>query len=186
MVGAILMLLGASIVLYCAWMKKLRDVPLRYGAAALVCGGMSVFLFGVVFALVRREYRIPLNPAWVMAAAIALVAAVGAFFALLAWGSLSDPKSRLGSRFREKSADAAQYILFESLMWVGIGLVVGAGSYNIYFGVAVFLCLALLLFLIVRREFKSDIEALDGPNDNPRANRLIGKSREPGSYHDRD
>jgi len=68
---------------------------------------------------------------------------------------LSDPNSRFGSRFREKSADAAQYLLlnatFESLMWVGFGLVVWAGSYSIYLGVAVFLCLVLLLLLIVRR-----------------------------------
>jgi divalent metal cation (Fe/Co/Zn/Cd) transporter len=190
MVGAILMLLGVSIVLYCAWMKKLRDVPLRYGVAALVCGGMSLFLFAVVFALVRQAYRVAANPAWVMAALIALAAAVGAFLALLAWGALSDPKSLLGSRFREKSADAAQYFLlnaaFESLMWVGFGLVIWAGSYSIYLGVVVFLCLVLLLLLIMRRQLKNDIEALDDPNDNPRANRLIGKSREPGSYHYRD
>jgi len=36
-------------------------------------------------------------------------------------------------------------------MWVGFGLVVWAGSYSIYLGVAVFLCLVLLLLLIVRR-----------------------------------
>lgn len=188
MVGAILMLLGASIVLYCAWMKKLRDVPLRYGVAALVNGGISLFLFGVVFAVLRQAYRGPPNPAWawVVVALITLVAAAGALFAVVAWGTLSDPKSRLGSRFREKSVDAAQYFLFESLMWVGFGLVVWAGSYSIYLGVAAFLCLALLFLLIVRRGLKSDIEALDDPNDNARANRLIGKSREPGSYHDQD
>jgi hypothetical protein len=37
----------------------------------------------------------------------------------------------------------------------------------------------------LRREFKLDIEALDA-NDNPRANRLIGKRRERGSYDYRD
>lgn len=174
-------------------MKKLRDVPLRYGVAALFCGGMSLFLFGVVFAVVRQVYRGPPNPAWawgVLAALVAVVAAAGAFFALLAWGALSDPKSRLGSRFRENSAEAAPYFLlnaaFESLMWVGFGLVVWAGSYSIYLGVAVFLCLVLSLLLLFRRELKRDIEALDYPNDNPRANRLIGKSRERGSYDYRD
>ena len=134
-----------------ARMKKPRDVPLRYGVGALFCGGMSLFLFGVVFAMVRQAYRGPPNPAWawgVLAALIAVVAAAGAFFALLAWGALSDPKSRLGSRFREKSVEAALYFLwnaaFESLMWVGFGLVGWAGSYSIFLGVAVFLCLVLL------------------------------------------
>jgi len=138
--------------------ERPRDVPLRYGVAALVCGGMSLFLFGVVFALVRQAYRVAASPAWsawVLAALVTVVAAAGALFALLAWGALSDPNSRFGSRFREKSADAAQYLLlnatFESLMWVGFGLVVWAGSYSIYLGVAVFLCLVLLLLLIVRR-----------------------------------
>ncbi|WP_159008706.1 hypothetical protein [Bradyrhizobium sp. S69] len=174
-------------------MKKLRNVPPRYRVAALVCGGMSLFLFGVVFAMLRQAYHVAVSSAWsvwVVAALIVLVAAVGAFFALLAWGALSDPKSRLGSRFREKSADAAQYLLlnvaFESLMWVGFGLVVWAAHYSVYLGVAVFLCLVLLLLVIMRRELKSDIEALDDPNDNPRANQLIGRSREPGSYDYRD
>lgn len=63
-------------------MKKLRAVPLRYRFAALVFGGASLFLFGVVFALVQQEYRVAASPAWeawVMAALIALVAAAGAF-----------------------------------------------------------------------------------------------------------
>jgi hypothetical protein len=47
-----------------ARMKKPRDVPLRYGVGALFCGGMSLFLFGVVFAMVRQAYRGPPNPAW--------------------------------------------------------------------------------------------------------------------------
>jgi len=174
-------------------MEKLRDVPLRYRVAALACGGMSLFLFGVVFAMLRQAYRVAASPAWsawVVAALIVLVAAVGALFALLAWGALSDPKSRLGSRFREKSADAAQFILlnaaFESLMWVGFFLIFWAGSYDTFLGLAVFLCWALLLLLIVRRGLKSDIDVLDDPNENPRANRLIGESREPGSYDYRD
>ena len=71
-------------------------------------------------------------------------------------------------------------------MWVGFGLVVLGGSFSIDLGAAVFLCLVLLLLLIARRELKSDIEALDDPHDNPRANRLISKSRVPGSYDYRD
>jgi len=174
-------------------MKKLRDVPLRYCVAALACGGMSLFLFGVVFAMLRQAYRVAASPAWsawVVAALIVLVAAVGAFFAFLAWGALSDPKSRLGSRFREKSADAAQFILLnaalESLMWVSFFLIFWAGSYDTFLGLAVFLCWVLLLLLIVRRGLKNDIKALDDPNDNPRSNRLIGKNRERGSYDYRD
>jgi hypothetical protein len=85
-------------------MKRLRDVPLRYRVAALVNGGISLFLFGVVFALLRQADRIAPNPAWnwVLAALVALVAATGAFFGLLTCGALSDQKSRLGSWFREK------------------------------------------------------------------------------------
>jgi hypothetical protein len=81
-------------------MKKLRDVPLCYRVASLLYGGISLFLFGVVFALVRQADRAAANQAWawvVMAALIALIAATGAFFALVAWGALSDPKSRLGA-----------------------------------------------------------------------------------------
>ncbi|MGZ5870492.1 MAG: hypothetical protein ACXWKP_00075 [Bradyrhizobium sp.] len=109
-------------------MKKLRDVPLRYRFAALIFGGTSIFLFGVVFALVRQEYRVAASQAWeawVMAALIASVAAAGAFFALEAWVALSDPKSRLGSWFQRKTsvADAAEVMVFqlcvEGSMWVG-------------------------------------------------------------------
>jgi hypothetical protein len=173
-------------------MKKLRDVPLRYRVAAVVYGGISLFLFGVVFALVRREYRIPMSPAWVMAALIALVAAVGAFSALAAWGALSDPKSRLGSWAQRKMsvADAAEgavgLLCGEAFVWVGVLLTLLAGSYSTYMGAAALLCWVLFFVLIVRRELKRDIKALDDPNDNPRANRLIGKRRERGSYDDRD
>jgi lysylphosphatidylglycerol synthetase-like protein (DUF2156 family) len=173
-------------------MKNLRDVPLRYRVAALVCGGISLFLFGVVFALLRQADRIAPSPAWdwVLAALIALIAAAGALFGLLAWGALSDPKSRLGSRFRENSADAAQTALGllcgEVFAWGGVFLSLLAGSYSIYLGVAAFLCWVLLVVLFFRRGLKRDIEALDDPNDNPRSNRLIGKSRERGSYHYRD
>jgi hypothetical protein len=156
-------------------MKKLRDVPLRYGVAALVCGGMSLFLFGVVFAVLRQADRVAPTPAWawVLAALIAVVAAAGAFFGLLAWGALSDQKSRLGSWFGRKSLDAPPYFLwsaaFESSMWIGIFLVVWAGSHDIFLGLAVFLCCVLLLLLIVRRGLNSDIEALDDLNDDRRA-----------------
>jgi hypothetical protein len=175
-------------------MKKLRDVPLRYRVATLVYGGISLFLFGVVFALVRQEYRIAANPAWsrlVIAALNALVAAVGAFCALAALGALSDPKSRLGARVQKMPlADAGPFLLCsaasEAFWWGGFFLIFLAGSYDTFMGVAVFFCWVLLLLLIVRRALKHDIEALDDPNDNPRANRLIGKSRELGSYDYRD
>jgi hypothetical protein len=173
-------------------MKKLRDTPLRYRIAALVCGGISLFLFGVVFALVRQANRVAASPAWsvwVVAALISLVAAVGAFFAIVALGALSDPKSRLGSRFREKSVDATHYFLasmaFDSLILGGGLLPFLAGSYIISLGVAAFLFWVLSLVRFSQRGLKSDIEALDDPNGN-RASRLIGKSGEPGSYDYRD
>jgi hypothetical protein len=166
-------------------MKTLRDAPLRYRIAAFAWGAMSLFLFGVVFALVRQAYRGPPNPAWawgVLAALIAVVAAAGAVFAIVAWGALRDPKSRLGSWVQEKKADALFYGCGDALIQFGFLLILWAGSYGIYLGVAAFLCWMLLLVLFFRRGLKRDIETLDDPNDNPRANRLIGKHREPGSY----
>jgi hypothetical protein len=165
-------------------MKKLRDVPLRDGVAALVCGGISLFLFGVVFAMLRQAYRFTENQAWGWGVLAALVAAAGACFGLVAWAALSDPKSRLGSWFGKKDADILSSLwgaAFEVLMWVGFGLVSLAGSYDIFLGVATFLVGALLLIRFFPQGLKRDIETLDDPNDNPRANRLIGKSREPES-----
>jgi hypothetical protein len=173
-------------------MKKLRDVPLRYRVVALACGGISLFLFGVVFAVLRQAYRTSPNSAWaweVLAALVAVVAAAGACFGLVAWAALSDPKSRLGSWFGKKAADILSSLssaALECLMWVGFFLISLAGSYDIFLGVAAFFCCVLLFLPIVRRALKSDIEAPDDPNDNPRANRLIGKSRERGSYDYRD
>src|ERR1700721_3134618 len=63
---------------------------LRSGATSISRGGKSSLGDGSTYSLGRCS---------------------GRFFALLAWGALSDPKSLLGSRFREKSADAAQYFL---------------------------------------------------------------------------
>jgi hypothetical protein len=39
-------------------LKTLRDIPLRYRVAALVYGGISLFLFGVVVGLLRQADRI--------------------------------------------------------------------------------------------------------------------------------
>ena len=174
-------------------MRKLRDVPLRYSVAAVVFGGISLFLFGVVFALVQQEYRVAASlawPTWLMAALIALVAAAGAFFALVALGTLSDPKSRLGSWVHDEAEGTVAYLCSEGLLWGGGFLILLGGSHSSYIevavGVAVLLCWVLFFVLIVRRERKLDIKALDDPNDNPRANRLIGKRRERGSYDDRD
>ena len=167
-------------------MKKLRDVQLRYCFAAPVFGGISLFLFGVVFALLRQvDHRIEPNPAWawVLAALIALVAAAGAFFALVAWGALSDPKSRLGSWVQEKYLpDAVLLLCSEGLMWGGFFLILWGGSYSIYIGAVVGVAVLLCWVLFFRRVFKLDIKALD----DPRPNRLIGKRRERGSYDDQD
>jgi hypothetical protein len=107
-----------------------------------------------------------------------MVAAAGALFAIVAWGALSDPKSRLGSWVQEKKADALFYGCGDALIQFGFLLILWGGSYSIYIGVAAFLCWVLLLVLFFRRGLKRDIETLDDPNDNPRANRLIGKHRE--------
>jgi hypothetical protein len=105
-------------------MTKLGDVPPRYRiAASLLFGGISLFLFGAVFALVRQaDHAARRYQAWdwlVIAALIGFVAATGAFFALVAWGALSDPKSRLGAWVRKRPlADAVQYFLVEAVMLV--------------------------------------------------------------------
>ncbi|HEX7921900.1 MAG TPA: hypothetical protein VF583_13165, partial [Bradyrhizobium sp.] len=59
---------------------------------------------------------------------------------------------------------------------LGILLIFLAGSISIYAGLAALLCCALVPTLLLRREFRRDIEALDDPTDNPRANRLIGNA----------
>jgi len=170
---------------YVAPMEKPRDVPLRYRVAALVCGGISLFLFGVVFALLRQADRITPNPAWdwVLAALVALIAAAGAFSGLLTWGALSDPKSWLGSRLREKSADAADTagalffgevvgrVIVWGTWWACVSLFILARSYSSYTGVAAILCGLLILVLAVWQALKADIKALNDPDDDPRSNR---------------
>jgi hypothetical protein len=172
-------------------MKNLRDVPLCYRvASSLIFGGMSLFLFGVVFALVRQADRAAANQAWgwvMVTALVAVVAATGALFAVVAWGALSDPKSRLGAWVQKRPlADGVHYAASEAFLWGGFFLIYLAGSYDIFMGVAVFFCWVLLLLWILRRGLNRDVEALDDPNDNPRTNRLIGRSRERGSYDYRD
>jgi hypothetical protein len=83
---------------------------------------------------------------------------------------------------RKLSSNAKQavgYLCGEAFVWVGLLLTLFGGTYSIYTGVAAFLCWVLFLVLIVRRELKLDIKAL---NDNARANPLISKRRDRGSY----
>jgi membrane-bound ClpP family serine protease len=105
--------------------KKRRGISLRYRVAGFfLFGGMSLFLFGVVFVLVRRVTadQFGTGPAWAWAlvvACIALTAAAGVFFALVAWGAVSDQKSRLGAWIQQSPlADAVHHFLFESAMLV--------------------------------------------------------------------
>ncbi|QOZ33167.1 hypothetical protein [Bradyrhizobium sp. CCBAU 53421] len=172
-------------------MKYLRDVPLRYRvASSLIFGGMSLFLFGVDCALVRQANRAAANQAWgwvVVAALVAAIAATGAFFALVAWGALSDPKSRLGAWVQERPlADGVHYAASEALLWGGLFLIYLASGYDIFMGVAVFLCWVPLLLWFLRRGLERDVEALDDSNDSLRTNRLIGRGRERRSYDYRD
>jgi hypothetical protein len=172
-------------------MKNQRDVPLCYRVAfSLIFGGMSLFLFGfAVFALVQQADRAAANQAWesvVIEAFFALIAAAGAFCALVAWGALSDPKSRLGAWVQKRHlANAVHYAASEGFLWGGLFLIYLAFAYDIFMGVAVFFCWVLLALWILRR-LNRDVEALDDPSGNPRTNRLIGGSRERGSYDYRD
>jgi hypothetical protein len=170
-------------------MNNLRDVPLRDRFAALVFGGTSLFLFGVVFALVKREYRVAASPAWeawMVAALIITVAAAGAFFALGARAALIDPRLRLGSWFRRKMfvADAAELMVLqlvtEGSMWGGFALIPLGGRYSIM-GFALLFCSGLIVFLVLRY-----VKSPEDTDDEPRANGLIGKRHERGSYDDRE
>ncbi|WP_198961027.1 hypothetical protein [Bradyrhizobium sp. UFLA03-84] len=76
--------------------------------------------------------------------------------------------------FAEIATAMVGYACGEVLAYAGVFLILLAGSFNIWAGLVALLCCALLVTLIVRRELKQDIRALDDPNDNPRANRLIG------------
>lgn len=102
-------------------MKELREAPLHYRvAASLLFGGISLFLFGVVFALVRQADHAAADQVWgwvVVATLIAVTGATGAFFALVAWGAFSDPNSRLGAWVQKRNlVGAVQYFLFEGAM----------------------------------------------------------------------
>ncbi|WP_146988538.1 hypothetical protein [Bradyrhizobium macuxiense] len=104
-------------------MKILRDVQLRYRvAASLLYGGMSLFLFGVAVALVRQADHAAADQAWgwvVIAALIAVIAATGIALALVAWGALSDPKSRLGAWVQKRPlADGVHHMLGEAAILV--------------------------------------------------------------------
>jgi hypothetical protein len=70
--------------------------------------------------------------------------------------------------------------------WAGVYLFFLARSFSSYTGVAAISCGMLILVLVAWRALKADIKALDDPNDDPRANRLIGKRREGRSYDYRD
>ncbi|MCP1844837.1 nitrate reductase gamma subunit [Bradyrhizobium sp. USDA 4524] len=87
---------------------------------------------------------------------------------------LADFVAKRRPSFADIATTAVAYVCGEAFGWAGAFLILLAGSISIYAGLAVLLCLALFVTLIVRRELKRDIRALDDPNDNPRANRLIG------------
>ncbi|MGY4498671.1 hypothetical protein ACVWYH_002602 [Bradyrhizobium sp. GM24.11] len=80
-----------------------------------------------------------------------------------------DPKSNLSLADRAKGAIA--YVCGEVFFWFGFLLAVWGATYSIYLGLAVFLGWVLLFVLMVRRELKRDIEALDDPNQLTRRRR---------------
>ncbi|WP_050422071.1 hypothetical protein [Bradyrhizobium tropiciagri] len=87
---------------------------------------------------------------------------------------LADFLAKRRPSFAEIATSVVAYACGEALVYAGAFLILLAGSFNIWAGLVVLLCCALLVTLIVRRELKLDIRALDDPSDNPRANRLIG------------
>ncbi|UGA46507.1 hypothetical protein HU230_0010890 [Bradyrhizobium quebecense] len=89
---------------------------------------------------------------------------------------LADFVPKAKRSFADAVTWAVAYVCAEAFGWAGGFLIVLAGSFSIYAGLAVLLCLALFVTLIVRRELKLDIRALDDPGDNPRANRLVGNA----------
>ena len=83
--------------------------------------------------------------------------------------------------FKEKMRYSVQFTLVyggvEAFFWIGLFLVALGCSFSIYLGLALFTCWALIPALLLRRVLKLDIEALDDPNDNPSANRLLRDAR---------
>ncbi|HEX7920809.1 MAG TPA: hypothetical protein VF583_07640, partial [Bradyrhizobium sp.] len=71
------------------------------------------------------------------------------------------PKRRLS--WAEIARLAVLQFCGEALGWLGILLIFLAGSISIYAGLAALLCCALVPTLLLRREFRRDIEALDDP-----------------------
>jgi hypothetical protein len=76
-------------------------------------------------------------------------------------------------RWENRAKGALTYACVEVVGWSLIGLVCLGAAINIWMGVAVAFCVAVLLFLIVRQILIRDIEALNDPNPNRRASRLI-------------
>lgn len=81
----------------------------------------------------------------------------------------------------ERAKEARGYLLGEALMG-GFVLILWGASYNIYLGLAALLCWALLFGLIVRRALEREIEALGGPDDDPRTSPLMRREPRPSDH----
>jgi hypothetical protein len=77
--------------------------------------------------------------------------------------------------------DVVPFLCSEAYSGIALILTSAGGVFSL-FGVAMLLCGWPIAFFMLWREFKLDIKALDDPNDNPRANRLIANRRERGSF----
>jgi hypothetical protein len=82
----------------------------------------------------------------------------------------------------DRVTGAVGYICGEVIGWIIVGaiwcLFSLARNYSGYTGVAAISCGVLILALVAWRALKADTKALDDPNDNPRAKRLINENRE--------
>lgn len=78
----------------------------------------------------------------------------------------------------ERAKGAVIHVIGETLLWVFVGVLCLASRISINLSITMGFCAAVLLVVFIRRYLQADIDALDDPNDNPRANRLINSSRE--------
>ena len=94
-------------------------------------------------------------------------------------------------RWVEKARQAGLVVVCDPAACVCLIVVLGEGAFRL-FGhswihsslawLAAFLCWVLFFVLIMRRALTLDIKALDDPNDNPHASRLIADGRKAGSF----
>jgi len=74
---------------------------------------------------------------------------------------------------KDRAEFALGYGHAEAIVWVPLGLAWLAAKFSIYLLAAVLVSSGIISVLILRRVFKTGIQAVDDPNDNARSKQLI-------------